>query len=190
MTQSVELDTSQGPFDRCLHCPNLGNGCSGPRTNAMTFERIVYWLRKLREIRRLQGLPVSIAAIAAATGLSKNTIDSFFAGRAKDVSRTTIGLIEDYLIGSDAKWPCPADLNADKDILYQDRPETLEALARHSEEMDNMQKAHKNELETANIAAQRKIDHLLRQIEDMREMLALLRRENEHKAALIDRITK
>lgn len=189
MTSDINLDASGGPFDRCLQCPNLGNGCSGPRTNAMQFDRYIQWLRELRELRRKQGVSVSIAAISDATGLSKNTVDNLFAGRTKDISRATAGMIEDHLIGGNAKWPCAMDLNANKDVVYQDRPETLEALAKCNRDMENIHQSYQAELDTVRAESQRKVDHLLRQIEDMREMVALLRRENEHKAALIDRVT-
>ena len=116
--------TENGPFDKCLSCQYLGNGCSGPRTTAMTSDRYLMWMKELRKLRG-----VNNQTIADKTGLSKTTVDDFFAGRRKDIGRITAGMMEDFLIGNAAKWPCAMELAEDnKEIIYQDRPETLEAL--------------------------------------------------------------
>lgn len=101
-----------GSFDKCLTCAYLGAGCAGANTNLMEFERYIEWLRALRELRKSQGRRVSVAQISEATDLSKNTVDNFFAGKNKDVSRTTMRRIERYLIGGNTQSPCAMDLSS------------------------------------------------------------------------------
>ncbi len=125
--------TQTGPFDVCHTCPRKGNGCSGPRTTAMTHERYVAWLRVLFE--QWHGTRQDLAD---KIGISKSTIDDIFAGRRKDISRTTAGLLEDELIGGGAKWPCAMQLDQDKEIVYEDRPETLEALRLANEQIERL----------------------------------------------------
>ena len=48
------------------------------------------------------------------TGTSKSTVDDFFAGRRKDISRSTAGRFEDVLIGGDSKWPCALMVDAEE----------------------------------------------------------------------------
>ena len=112
-----------GPFDVCITCSRRAVACSGPRTTAMEHERYVIWMKRLFD--EWGGTRQELADI---TGVSKSTIDDFFAGRRKDISRTTAGLLEDVLIGGDAKWPCALLLDSEKEIVYEDRPETVEAL--------------------------------------------------------------
>lgn len=157
-----------GPFDNCLSCLYLGNGCSGPRTTAMTSERYLIWMKDLRNFRGLSNLTIS-----EKTGLSKTTVDDFFAGRRKDIGRVTAGLLEDLLIGGDAKWPCAMELAEDnKEIIYQDRPETLEAL-RYAKE-----------------ALQDRIDNHNADVKEYKELVALLRSQLERKDDYIDRLAK
>ena len=196
MISKSPCSTSEsGPYDRCLTCPFIGNGCSGPRTTAMgAHERYIHWMRALRDLRRQQGWPVSNVQIAEACGLGKNTVDNFFAEKNKDVSRVTAGRIEDYLVGGDAKWPCAMDINKDKDVIYQDRPETLEALARRNKEVEDIHASYKAELDSVRAEAQQKIEHLLRDIELLREdaqkKIDFLKAENAHKAKVIERLLK
>ena len=120
-----------GPFDECLACPFLGNGCSGPRTTAMTHERYMEWLKALKKLRG-----VTNQQIADGAGISKATVDDFYAGRRKDIGRITAGLMEDYLIGGAAKWPCAMELSKDKNVVFEDRPETLDALRAKTDEAE------------------------------------------------------
>lgn len=125
-------DFITGPFDECLKCPYLGNGCSGPRTTCMTHERYVEWLRALKKLRNYTNQDISDG-----TGLSKATVDDIFAGRRKDISRATAGLLEDFLIGV-GKWPCAMKLAEGKEIIYEDRPETIDALRVRSEQYESL----------------------------------------------------
>lgn len=129
-------DFLTGPFDNCLGCHFLGDGCSGPRTTCMPHERYVEWLKALKRLRNCTNQD-----IADGTGLSKATIDDFFAGRRKSISRETAGLLENFLIG-EGKWPCAMKLVTDKEVIYEDRPETLEALRLRTEQFEHLRQDH------------------------------------------------
>lgn len=187
-----KIVSPDGPFDVCITCPRRAVACSGPRTTAMEHERYVTWMKRLFDI--WGGTRQQLADI---TGVSKSTIDDFFAGRRKDISRTTAGLLEDVLIGGDSKWPCAMLLDADKEIVYEDRPETLEALRLNMEanqqkeqQIQNLQRnfeeaqlRHKEELER--IRADFEDD-----IQEYKELVAHMRNQVNRKDDYIDRLAK
>lgn len=182
-TTDIELT---GSFDRCLTCPFLGNGCSGPRTNAMTYERHLHWLRELRLIRKEQGWKVSFQDIADACDLSKTTVDNLFSGKTKDVSRETMGRIENYLVSGNAsnegaKWPCAMDIEKGKEIVYHDRPETLDALEQLRESNLALQKTLDGIHESYGIEMQKIRDESKKTIEYLVE-------ENKQKSKIIERL--
>ena len=131
-------DFLTGPFDDCLRCQFLGNGCSGPRTTCMSHERYVEWLKALKKMRDFTNQD-----IVDSTGLSKATVDDIFAGRRKDISRATAGLLEDFLIGA-GKWPCAMRLAKGKEVVYEDRPETLEELRARAEQIERLRQNYDN----------------------------------------------
>lgn len=144
-------DYIAGTFDRCLDCKYLGNGCDGPRTSTMSNDRWLWWVRALKQKRGYTN-----AAIVEGTGLSKATIENIFSGVNKDVKRTTAGMLEDFLIGSDGKWPCPIDSNTDREIVYEDKPETLAMLAERGIQVENLRR-HNDEIQAS-------IDHELERV--------------------------
>lgn len=178
-------DYISGPFDRCLECDYLGNGCSGPRTNAMVFDVWMCWVKALKHKHGY-----SNADCVEGTGLSKGTIENIFTGKLKDVSRSTAGMLEDFLVGGAAKWPCAVDLNKDKEVVYEDRPETLNALRDRTERLENLRK-HLDELRgimdegiaTVRAEYEGEISFYKEQIEMMREQI-------ERKDDYIDRLAK
>lgn len=111
-----------GPFGECIECEYLCNGCSGPRTSAMDLDTWLLWIKKC-----MKRFGISHRALAEGTPLSKSTVDDILAGRRKDISRETGLIIENFVLGAD-KWSCAKRLADGKDIVYEDRPETLEAL--------------------------------------------------------------
>lgn len=134
MNSICHNNTLTGPFDDCLRCQFLGNGCSGPRTNCMTHDRYIEWLKDLKKLRGYTNQNVADGA-----GLSLATVNDIFAGRRKDITRTTAGLLEDFLIGN-GKWPCAMKLAEGKDVVYEDRPATLEALRVRTEQVENLRR--------------------------------------------------
>lgn len=178
-------DYISGSFDRCHDCIYMGNGCSGPRTTAMSFDRWVWWIKLLKQKRGY-----SNADCVEGTGLSKGTIDNIFSGKLKDVSRSTAGLLEDFLIGGAAKWPCAMDLNKDKEVVYEDRPETLEALRVRSEQVENLRR-HLDEFkaimdkEVATVRGEYESD-----VQFYKEHIAMMREQIKRKDDYIDRLAK
>ena len=140
-------DYITGSFDRCLECIYLGNGCGGPRTTSMSFERWLFWIKALKQKRGL-----SNADCAEGAKLSKGTVDNIFAGKHKDVSRFTAGALENFLIGDNSSWPCAMDIKHDE-VVYIDRAETIEALAQKTQELEAVRQEEKQ-----------KVDFLLAQI--------------------------
>ena len=187
-----EPASNDGPFDVCLTCPRRGAGCSGPRTTAMPHERYVRWMWDL--FVRWGG---TRQQLSDETGVSKSTIDDFFAGRRKDISRITAGQLEAKLVGGDSKWPCPALLDPQKEIVYEDRPETLEALRINmdaNQQKDAEIEALRRKIEQMqaeyNMELQRMKAERLSDRAEYREMVAHLRAQIDRKDDYIDRLVK
>lgn len=170
-----------GPFDNCLECAFLGSGCSGPRTTAMTHERYEEWLKALKKLRR-----VTAQNIADNTGLAKTTVDDIFGGRRKDMGRTTAGMIEDYLIGGDAKWPCAMEIVADKEVVYEDRPETLDALKERAIQVENLRRNYDDLKNSVDRELERVRVEFAEDIRFYREQIDLLRDQLKRKDRYID----
>lgn len=170
-----------GPFDNCLKCEFLGNGCSGPRTTAMTHERYVEWLKALKTMKKATAM-----VIAENTGLAKTTVDDIFGGRRKDIGRTTAGMIEDYLIGGDAKWPCAMDLNKGKEVVYEDRPETLDALREKNLQIENLRRNYAEVRDSVDREMERVRAEYEEDVKFYREQIALLKDQLKRKDRYID----
>ena len=180
-----------GPFDECLECEFLRNGCSGPRTNAMELPRWIVWMKAL-----MKHFGITNQDIADDTPLSKSTVDDIFASRRKDISRETCCMIENYVLG-DGKWPCAKKLTDGADVVYEDRPETLEALRRHTEESEkkdaritelkrNLQMMQeKMEKDVAHLRAEHQAD-----VEEYKALVTHMRIQVNRKDDYIDRLAK
>lgn len=187
-----KIVSPDGPFDVCITCTRRAVACSGPRTTAMEHERYVTWMKRLFDI--WGGTRQQLADI---TGVSKSTIDDFFAGRRKDISRTTAGLLEDVLIGGDSKWPCAMLLDADKEIVYEDRPETLEALRLNMEANQQKEQQIQNlqhNFEEAQLRHKEEMDRMRADFEDdiqeYKDLVAHMRNQVNRKDDYIDRLAK
>lgn len=185
MDNICKNDFSTGPFDECLDCPNLGNGCSGPRTTTMIHERYLVWMKALKKKRNLTNQQIADGCL-----LSKATVDDFFAGRRKDIGRTTAGLMEDYLIygdiAEDSKWPCARKLDADKNVIYEDRPETLEALRLRNEQIDAQRRNYEDLKRSLDTELERVRTEYDDDVKFYREQLALLKDQLNRKDRYID----
>lgn len=180
-----DCDYIAGSFDRCLDCKYLGVGCDGPRTSTMSNDRWLWWIKALKQKRGYTN-----DAIVEGTGLSKGTINNIFSGANKDVKRTTAGILEDFLIGSDGKWPCPIDSNTDREVIYEDKPETLAMLNERNIQVENLRR-NNDELrasvdrELERIRAEYKED-----IEEYKALVAHMRTQVNRKDDYIDRLAK
>lgn len=135
-----------GAYDKCLHCPYLGNGCDGPNTNAMTLERLHEWWRELKRIRGY-----SNALIADRSGLSERTIASIMGGKTiRDLSFSTVSALNLALVGSGGQWPCAL-------VVEKEMPEATKELAALQESYAEYRKD-----------TQSKLKHLNEEVEHMR----------------------
>lgn len=163
-------DYIAGSFDRCLECKYLGMGCSGPRTSSMSNDRWLWWMKALKQKRGFTN-----DAIVEGTGLSKGTVANIFSGVNKDVKRTTAGMLEDFLIG-DGKWPCPIDATGDKEVIYEDKPETIAMLNERNIQVENLRRNY----DDIKASADRELERVRKDYEDrIEEYREIIRRERE-----------
>ena len=187
-----KIASPDGPFDVCIDCSRRAVACSGPRTTAMAHERYVEWMKRL--FNKWGGTRQELADI---TCVSKSTIDDLFAGRRKDISRTTAGLLEDVLIGGDSKWPCAMLVDAEKEVVYEDRPETLEAL-RINMEANQQKDAQIEDLKRLQADQRREHEEEIAKlrayyeddIKEYQELVAHMRTQMDRKDDYIDRLAK
>lgn len=100
-TLDIEV-TKEKPFNKCLNCEYLGNGCSGPNLNAMTVERACEFL----QIRRVQ-LGYSYQKTADLSALSLVTVKRILTGKIKDPSFLSMQALTFALIADpEGKYPC------------------------------------------------------------------------------------
>ncbi len=140
-----------GAYDKCLHCPYLGNGCDGPNTNAMTLERLYEWWRELKRIRGY-----SNALIADKSGLSERTIASIMGGKIiRDLSFSTVSALNLALVGSGGQWPCAL-------VVEKEMPDATKELAALQESYAEYRKDTRE-----------KLDHLKAEVEHLRKEATL-----------------
>lgn len=171
----VKHDYASKPYNRCLSCPNLGVKCDGARSSAMALPR---WCEFMRDMKEVKGL--TNAYIADASGVSIKTIERLMAQNCEqDIMRETARRIEDAIIGSSNTYPCIL-------AFEESRPKESEAirdlervLAENKDMCQALEKAHV-EKQIIRDEAQKKIDHLLNEIN-------FLRLENDRKARIIDK---
>ena len=98
---SIEV-TTEKPFNKCLNCEYLGNGCSGPNLNAMSVERACEFL----QIRRVQ-LGYSYQKTADLACLSLVTVKRILTGKIKDPSFLSMQALTFALVADpEGKYPC------------------------------------------------------------------------------------
>lgn len=187
-----KIISPDGPFDVCIECSRRAVACSGPRTTAMDPDQYLAWMRRLFE--KWGG---TRQEFADRTGTSKSTVDDFFAGRRKDISRQTAGRFEDVLIGGDGKWPCALLVDHEKEIVYEDRPETIEALRVNMEanqqkdakiaelraRIADMREAHEKELQSAR-------SYYQSDVQEYKDLVAHMREQMSRKDDYIDRLAR
>ena len=98
---SIEV-TTEKPFNKCLNCEYLGNGCSGPNLNAMSVERACEFL----QIRRVQ-LGYSYQKTADLSCLALVTVKRILTGKIKDPSFLSMQALTFALVADpEGKYPC------------------------------------------------------------------------------------
>lgn len=143
--------TDEKPFNKCLLCEYLGNGCSGPNIVAMSVERACEFL----QTRRRQ-LKYSYQLLAKMVGLSDSTIKSILTGKRKDPSFLSMQALSHALIADpQGKYPCAMHLlSKESNKAIADCKAAQEALAQKEAEMA-----------ADLINTQKKIDFLLSDLE-------------------------
>ena len=175
----VKHDYASKPYNRCLSCPNLGVKCDGARSSAMALPR---WCEFMHDLKEVKGL--TNAYIAEASGVSIKTIERLMAQNCEqDIMRETARRIEDAIIGSSNTYPCIL-------AFEESRPKESEALrdleralsdnVSYRNMLENVHREYNAEKQIIREEAQRKINHLLAEID-------FLRIENERKAKIIDK---
>lgn len=101
--ETIDIEvTKEKPFNKCLNCEYLGNGCSGPNLNAMSVERACEFL----QIRRVQ-LGYSYQKTADLSFLSLVTVKRILTGKIKDPSFLSMQALTFALITDPKdKYPC------------------------------------------------------------------------------------
>ena len=193
LSENVTVNESylSGPFDECLVCEFLRNGCSGPRTNAMELPRWIVWIKAV-----MKRFGITNGDVADGTQLSKSTVDDIFAGRRKDISRETCCLIENYVLGT-GKWPCAKKFSEGADVVYEDRPETLEALRRAAEDSSQKDALIEELKQSVKEGRDRHLEELRQiradyedDVKEYRELVAHMRMQVNRKDDYIDRLAK
>jgi len=101
--ETIDIEvTKEKPFNKCLNCEYLGNGCSGPNLNAMSVERACEFL----QIRRVQ-LGYSYQKTADLSFLSLVTVKRILTGKIKDPSFLSMQALTFALVADPkGKYPC------------------------------------------------------------------------------------
>lgn len=147
---------SEGPYNLCLRCEHLGDGCDGPNTLSMSLERWCAWCKDLKALRGLTN-----AQITELSGVSLTTIERIMAGTiSKDIMRSTASDINRVLVGSAGKWPCS--------LASQDEtPGVIRELESKTAELRGLRKAleeihasYQKEMDAIRAEAQTKVNFL------------------------------
>ena len=178
------------PYNRCLSCQHRKVRCDGPRTAGLPLER---WCEYMRDMKIANGL--TNAYIAEESGISIKTIERIMAlNSEQDIMRDTARRIENAIIGSTSKYPCylafEEENQPDEKKLHEALRELEHALEDNKDYRDALNGIHASynaEMQTIRDEAQKKIDFLLKQNEQLSSINEFLRIENDRKAKMIDK---
>lgn len=109
-------------YSKCVSCPKLGVSCDGPNFVAMNAAELVAWCNARKDFMK-----ISNARIAEMAGMSKGTVDGFFANAHADFRFETIRPVLRVLVGGEFSGvPCPDPSSGEK-AAYEERIRGLEA---------------------------------------------------------------
>lgn len=133
------------PYNLCLNCAHIGKRCDGPNFLAMDTDRLCEWCRL-----RKNYLKWSNAYIADQAGIAKVSVERIMAGETKDLRISTLRAVLKVLVnGTWGQYPCTMA----------------------SADLENLTQEHRADLVAAHAADQRKIDHLLQEVEFLKQQL-------------------
>lgn len=121
-------------YKECVSCQKLGISCDGPNFVAMPAAELVAWCKARKEY-----LGLSNGRIAEMTGMSKGTVDGFFASAHADFRFETIRPVLRVLVGGEFSGePCPEPSSSEK-AAYEERIRHLEAeVARRDDKIKDL----------------------------------------------------
>lgn len=133
------------PYNLCLNCTHIGKRCDGPNFLAMDTDRLCEWCRL-----RKNYLKWNNAYIAEKAGIAKVSVERIMAGETKDLRISTLRSVLKVLVnGTWGQYPCTMATT----------------------DLENLTQEHRENLVAAHAADQRKIDHLLSEVEFLKEQL-------------------
>jgi hypothetical protein len=184
-----KTDYSSKPYNRCLSCGHRSIRCDGPRTSAMDLAR---WCEFMRDMKEVNGL--TNAYIAEKSGVSIKTIERLMAQNIEqDIMRETARRIEDAIIGSSNQYPCilayeeavPQHTQLLNDTM-KDLEQALNDNRDYKAVLENIHASYNAEMQTIRDDAQKKIDHLLAEVERLNKENDNLWEENKRKSKIVD----
>ena len=184
-----KTDFSAKPYNRCLACHHRKLRCDGPRTSAMDLAR---WCEFMRDMKEANGL--TNAYIAEKSGVSVKTIEKLMAQNTdQDIMRETARRIEDAIIGSSNQYPCFLAFEEQAPETTQklnDALRDLESALAHNNNyrtmLDKIHESYNAEMQLIRDDAQRKIEFLMTEIEQLRKENDNLWAENNRKSKVVD----
>lgn len=183
-------DFASKPYNRCLSCHHRKVRCDGPRTSSM---ELYNWCELMRDMKNVNGL--TNAYIAEVSGVSVKTIERLMALNCdQDIMRETARRIENAIIGCSDQYPCylafEEEYLPDEQKLNEAVRDLERALADNQDyrvALDNIHIFYKTEMELIRAEAQKKIEFLLSQNENLSQINEYLRSDNERKGKIIDK---
>jgi len=185
------------PYNRCLSCEYLGNGCDGPRTSSMSLERWCEWLRDVKDIQKLTN-----EQIAEIANVSIATVNRVMAGSvAKDIMRSTSAAIENATIGSNGQYPCylafldemPEETRTVKELqeeLAQLRANIGRAHDFQEKVINSVREDADKRIEELKDKYEKEVAYLKKQVESLLGDNNRLREQMDRKDDYIDRLAK
>lgn len=181
--------TFNKPYNRCLSCHHRQVRCDGPRTSAMPLARWCEFMRDMKELNDLTN-----AEVSEKSGISIKTVERLMALNSdQDIMRETARLLEDAIIGSSNQYPCylafeenaPEDQQKLNDAL-RELERALDDNKDYRQAMDNIHASYNAEMQLIRDEAQKKIDFLLSEIQQLRSECASWKSESDRKSKIID----
>ena len=170
----VKSDLTDKPYFKCVDCSHRKeHRCNYTRTSEMT---LYEWCLYIRTMKAVNGLTND--DIVKESGVSIKTIERIMALNCdQDIMRETARRIEIAVCGTATHFPCYLVAEEEKSAIEQKLQDALSELERANAE----NREYRSVLDRYQSEEQRKIDHLLEEIKE-------LRIENERKAKYIDRL--
>lgn len=149
------------PYNICISCSKIGQGCDGPNFLAMSVERWCEWCHLRRDHLKWKN-----QTIADKAGISKVSVDRIMAGDVKDLRITTMQAVTRALVnGSWGQSPCVLVTAESEKEIFADNPVLVAQCQQLQNSLDTLSAQYSEEQITIRAEAQKKIDFLRAQVE-------------------------